>query len=134
MKLPRFDRKLGPELPRFSVKGVRTDAWSQREMKVDVLFELKVGVLRIIEGGTTGHESLLVQALPSVCRGAGWLASAGTRGKWDRLFIPSGEMRRAEAFFRPYFDSVESDVADRAEEPKRLKNPEDEEDHDDDLK
>jgi hypothetical protein len=132
MKFP--DPRLGPELPRFLIKGVRTDAWTQEEKKVDVLLELKTGILRIIEGGPTGSESMFAKVLVDACESAGWLACMGARQKYDRLFITSPELRKARDFFLPYFDSAESDTIDGAEKPEALKDPEHENNDDDHLK
>lgn len=47
-------------------------------------------------GGPTGFESFIKNELnvQNLCA-RGWLANGGTQAKWDRLFIPGEEMRKA---------------------------------------
>jgi hypothetical protein len=53
-------------------------------------------IFRIVEGGVTGWESFFVtdRNLRATCLD-GWNACAGTRGRWDSLFIPPDQMRLA---------------------------------------
>jgi len=85
--------------------GIRTDAWTGKEEKVEVEYEIKPWtfryaakgdrVLQITRGGVTGYESFIIAAngnpLPEM-RERGWCACIGTKNRWDKLEIPAEEM------------------------------------------
>ncbi len=52
-----------------------------------------------LAGGPTGFEAFSVGTYTDLdtMRTGGWCACAGTRHRWDRLFIPAPEMARAIA-------------------------------------
>lgn len=53
-------------------------------------------VLSIKDGAVTGYESFYVsEYLLDLVRDNGWLACAGSEGRFDRLFIPAKEMVKA---------------------------------------
>ena len=51
--------------------------------------------IKIVDGGVTGYESCQVDTLERTTKG-GWSACAGTKGRWDSLFIPEIEMQKIQ--------------------------------------
>ena len=47
----------------------------------------------IIKGGVTGYESMRVDSVREFTFG-GWSACAGTKGRWDALFLPAESMQK----------------------------------------
>lgn len=85
---------------KIAVKGECTNARTGEKRSVDLELELmdkEVAGLRWLKlhGGPTGYESFSVQEdVFSRMMRHGWMACAGTEGRWDSLFIPADEMRR----------------------------------------
>ena len=82
------------------IKGLRTDCFSNFEQVIELDYYAKVGVgYRLwfyITPGITGYESFEINpdSIKRVKAG-GWSACAGTKGRWDKLFIPAHEMQIA---------------------------------------
>lgn len=52
----------------------------------------------VMFGGPTGYESASAADLArDVAEDRGWMACAGTPGRWRRCFVPAAELRRALA-------------------------------------
>jgi hypothetical protein len=68
---------------------------SGKVSEVEVSYEVTDGVLNLI-GGPTGYESFCIKdATISRMTEKGWWACAGTKDRWDSVFIPAEEMRKA---------------------------------------
>lgn len=69
----------------------------------EVAFELGNGsygnILYIRKGGVTGYESFYVKDYHDPEHKRGWTACAGTKGRWDKLFIPPEEMKKVFEYF-----------------------------------
>ena len=89
----------------ITVKGTRTKLWldgTTKSCKVKVVFALKdKRSLYIIKGGVTGYESFCIECFDDFQKmiDKGWTACAGTKGSWDRLFIPGKSMKEVFEFF-----------------------------------
>jgi hypothetical protein len=87
------------------LKGILTDYHTDKECDVVIEYEiLDIDDRKIFQliNGVTGYESFYIDSeynhLENVCDN-GWTACAGTKGVWDKLFIPGDEMRKALAPF-----------------------------------
>ena len=85
------------------IKGIRTNCITGEEKEVIVTLEkyfymqpLNEWWVRIIGGGVTGFESFKVKGNDF---STGWLACAGTKDRWDELYIPAEEMQKLEPIF-----------------------------------
>jgi len=88
------------------IKGIRTSCVTGEEREVDLRYEIKpcpyanqhdTRFVFHLDGGPTGYESFTIdEYIADVTCGIrrGWTACAGTKGRWDKLFIPGEEMRR----------------------------------------
>ena len=88
------------------MKGILTDCRDETEREVYVdykVVETKGERVFQLVGGPTGYESFYIDndytSLEAMCEG-GWLACAGTKGRYDRLSIPAEEMSKALASYR----------------------------------
>ena len=78
---------------KMKVYGKRTHHTRTEEVATVQLFvefrwsySLKKWYLHIADGGVTGYESISLDDLLTVDKG--WYACAGTKGRWDTLYIP----------------------------------------------
>ncbi len=94
-----------PRCSKVEVRATRRDAFTNAESQVVATLEYVVNhpfhdfdfpVIRISDGGVTGYESFFLkeETIYDVTQ-YGWLACAGTKGRWDRLFISAPEMGEA---------------------------------------
>lgn len=78
------------------VKATRTSCLTGKskvvEVKIDRVYHesLNSGWIRIVSGGVTGYESMREDNVKEMTEG--WCACAGTKNRWDTLFIPAEEM------------------------------------------
>ena len=84
-----------------TMKGILTDCrdGTVREIEVDYeIFEKDGHKIFQLIGGVTGYESFYLDSkytrLDKMLEN-GWTACAGTKNKYDELFIPAEEMRAA---------------------------------------
>jgi len=83
----------------ISVKAERTNCITGEKKYVIVEFyehyakELNSWYIQIGRGGVTGYESMRSEHVKEMLEG-GWSACAGTKGRWDTLFIPPESMKR----------------------------------------
>jgi hypothetical protein len=75
----------------------------ERDVEVVLTIEEKddgIRVVKVTDGGVTGWENFILREddVVAMCE-RGWVACAGTRGRWDRLYIPADQMR---SFFDAY--------------------------------
>lgn len=93
----------------LTLKAIRTNVWTGETKEVEVEYELvdwdskyakpNSKVCRIIKSGITGFESFIIEPDDDTFSGMskrGWYACAGTKNRWDKLFIPSKEMKKVE--------------------------------------
>ncbi len=87
---------------KHAVKGVLTNCHSGEESEISLEYHIKPSTRDswrkefLLMGGPTGYESFYIDESVIECNiRFGWLACAGTKGKWDKLFIPAEEMRKA---------------------------------------
>lgn len=86
------------------MKAIITDCHTGEYREVDICYEiLDIDDRKIFQlvNGPTGYESFYIDSLnhlENVCDN-GWTACAGTKGVWDRLYIPAEEMKKALAPF-----------------------------------
>src|SRR5205809_8102004 len=93
-----FEEKTG------TIKGFLTHCITGEETKVNLEWYirpptegyLKDGIWFHLTGGPTGYESfqLTAESVYHIAK-RGWLACAGTKGSWDRLFITAEQMKIA---------------------------------------
>lgn len=84
----------------YFIKAIRTSCFTQEEKTIEIAIEVRAVTicsereiwLFIIDGGPTGYESMPVDRLQEATTKEGWLANMGTKGRWDKLFIPSAEL------------------------------------------
>ncbi len=83
------------------MKGIRTNCYNGKQEEVDIEYEIRTYPtlegkwLVITKGGVTGYESfqLTNESLSRLSK-SGWSACAGTKNRWDTLFIPAKEMQK----------------------------------------
>lgn len=83
------------------MKGILEDCRTKEKRDIEIDYEVVFvngeRIFRLI-GGVTGYESFCIDSkytnLAAMCEG-GWLACAGTEGKYDRLTIPAEDMKKA---------------------------------------
>lgn len=104
-----------PAVPeRFQVKGKRTHCSTGEVKHVACVMELEFSergvVLKMVEGGVTGYESMYVygsHAAPDVLERLGkkpWWANAGTKGSWDELEIDEENMAALTVWVKEKLD------------------------------
>ena len=78
------------------VKARRIDCMTTQSKTVNLEVEVKYSEtlkaywVYITKGGVTGFESLSVK---NMCAGkGGWWACAGTKGRWDSLYVPADQI------------------------------------------
>jgi hypothetical protein len=91
----------------IGMKGILTDCITGNEKEIEIGYKIidsENGEIFELIGGVTGYESFYIKSkytpLNKIC-GFGWCACAGTKGKYDKLFIPAEEMRNA---LKPYIE------------------------------
>ena len=52
----------------------------------------------VAEGGATGYESMRVEDVPNMKEG--WGACAGTKNRWDKLFLPAESMQKIQNWLK----------------------------------
>ena len=93
------------------VYGTRTHHTTGEEKTVELFVELRYSKslgtwwLYIIKGGVTGYESISVDALMKQ-DGDGWFACAGTKGRWDTLFITERWMDIIRAQYKDDIEEI----------------------------
>lgn len=84
----------------MKIKGILTNCITDKESIIDFEYEIREGnrhgLLFKLIGGVTGYESFYIddhaqENMPKF----GWLACSGTEKRWDKLFIPAEEMKKA---------------------------------------
>lgn len=89
---------LSPDFFAKPIKGFRTNCITghKEEVSLKYLFETRPDGRTIFTlfGGVTGYESFTIDEYLDLdmCFSKGWYACAGTKGRWDSLFIPAEEM------------------------------------------
>ena len=85
------------------MKGILTDCTTGEDREVDIYYEIvEIEGKKVFQliNGVTGYESFYIGSeynhVENVCDN-GWTACAGTKGVWDKLFIPAEEMKKALA-------------------------------------
>lgn len=97
---------------RFCVKGERTHCVTGEKRAVRCLLEIQTGphgidALAIVEGGPTGHEGFyMTKRTLNIMGGHGWWACAGTKGRWDSLFIDAENMKAAAEWIKGKSDGA----------------------------
>ena len=86
----------------ITVKGIRTNCVTTLESIISVSMELRFheGLgseywWAITEGGVTGFESYDSEHTDRMIE-KGWMACMGTKGVWDKLFIPAKSMLKIQ--------------------------------------
>lgn len=80
------------------VQAVRTKCTSGEELLTEIIIDrvyhegLKSWWIQIVRGGVTGYESMKEDHVKDMTEG--WHACAGTKGVWDKLFLPGNEMMK----------------------------------------
>jgi hypothetical protein len=88
---------------KVTVKGIRTSCLNGKKENVLVHLEkyysksLESWWIKIVEGNVTGYESFEFKNLDRLCE-RGWMACMGTKGMWDKLFIPAEEMQKLKDY------------------------------------
>lgn len=93
------------------MKGILTDCRTGEKKKIEIDYKIvndKHGKIFRLIGGPTGYESFYINSdrLERICDN-GWTACVGTRGVYDKLFIPGEEMRKAIDVILAAQDQVE---------------------------
>ncbi len=94
--------------------GILTDCIDGSKKKIELKYEIKKNYegrrIFCLLNGVTGYESFIIDngyidlpewiktsflnnPIERMCE-KGWLACAGTKGKYDRLYIPASEMKK----------------------------------------
>jgi hypothetical protein len=84
--------------PMITIKAIRTSAFTAVETEVSIDCEVRKGHdnkdwIYIVNGGITGYESIPLDELDLAIGCDGWLANFGTRRKYDKLLVPSHELK-----------------------------------------
>ncbi len=89
----------------IKIKAKRTNCITHIETEVDITLDkhwhsrLNSWWMEIVEGGVTGYESISFKALKEhIEDNRGWLACAGTKGRWDTLLISAEELKKLEVY------------------------------------
>ncbi len=89
------------------IKGTRTNAWTGEKREVELSYYVKLGynyhLWFYIEPGVTGYESFefdtdnleRTNRDGKTIKDIGWSACAGTKDRWDSLFISAEEITKA---------------------------------------
>ncbi len=85
-----------------TLKGILTNCITSKETDVELEYEITMRngerVFSLLNG-VTGWESFYIDHWTTRLddmKKTGWLACAGTKGRYDRLFIPADEMQKIE--------------------------------------
>ena len=83
------------------MRGIVTDCMNGKEYEIEIHYEVieRDGrkIFQLING-VTGYESFYIHGKYTHIDGMldhGWTACAGTKGKYDKLFIPAEDMKIA---------------------------------------
>ena len=85
--------------PMLKVPAIRTNCISGISKNVEVSIAQKYSTtldswwIEILSGAVTGYESMEIKGLENRKKD-GWSACAGTRCRWDTLFLPPESMQR----------------------------------------
>ena len=85
--------------PILKVLAIRTHCISGISKNIEVTIaqrywpSLESWWIEILSGAVTGYESMEVRNLKGRTKD-GWSACAGTKGRWDTLFLPPQSMQR----------------------------------------
>ena len=84
----------------MKIKGILTDCVTNKEKEVELKYQINENdrhelIFKLLNG-VTGYESFYIdeyakENMPKF----GWLACMGTENRWDKLFIPAEEMKKA---------------------------------------
>ena len=83
------------------MRGIVTDCINGKEYEIEIHYEVIERDVRDIfqlTNGPTGYESFYIHDKYTHLDGMlehGWTACAGTKGKYDKLYIPAEEIRVA---------------------------------------
>lgn len=84
----------------MKLKGILTNCVTDKQTEVELEYEITERdgekVFSLLNG-VTGWESFYIDHWSTNLEGmkkSGWLACAGTKGRWDKLFIPAEEMQK----------------------------------------
>ena len=82
------------------MKGILTSCITGKTSEVEVSYETTHSsdnhIVFELRGGPTGYEGFrIVEKTISQMVENGWVACMGTKNRWDKLFIPAEEMRKA---------------------------------------
>ena len=82
------------------ITGILTNCLTNKESIVELEYEItetdKHELMFKILNGVTGYESFYIDDYAQVNMPKfGWMACAGTQNKYDKLFIPAEEMKKA---------------------------------------
>lgn len=86
----------------MSIKGILTNCITGKEKEVELEYEItERNGERIFSllNGVTGWESFYIDHWTtnlSAIQKSGWLACGGTKGRYDRLFVPAEEMQKID--------------------------------------
>jgi hypothetical protein len=85
------------------MKGILTDCTTGKDREVEIYYEIiEIEGKKVFQliNGVTGYESFYIDSEYNHIENVsdnGWTACAGTKGVWDKLFIPAEEMKEALA-------------------------------------
>lgn len=85
--------------PMLKVLAVRTNCISGISKNIEVTIAQKYSSsldswwIEFLSGAVTGYESMEIRGLKKRTE-TGWSACAGTKGRWDTLFLPPKSMQR----------------------------------------
>ena len=89
------------------VKAVRTNCMTQVEKEVTICVNREQHEsldnswwLHIVEGGVTGYESIRENLIINNENDSGWSACAGTKGQWDKLYVPLKSLNKVVEWLR----------------------------------
>ena len=82
------------------MKGILTSCITGKTSEVEVSYEVTYNdnnqPVFELRGGVTGYESFRMNEKTNAqIAENGWVACMGTKNRWDKLFIPAEEMRKA---------------------------------------
>ena len=88
------------------VDAIRTNCVTDKQVAMKVLVNKKQAAILsdkqwiwIVKGGVTGYESMRVDSVREFTFG-GWSACAGTKGRWDTLFLPAASMQKINEWLK----------------------------------
>ena len=109
----------------MKIKGILTNCVTNKESTIELEYEINENdrhelIFQLI-GGSIDYELFYIdEYVEENMLKFGWLACIGTEGRWDRLFIPAEEMKKA-------FDEINKVpkstlILERQQELKNLKD------------